>query len=284
MVSLKELESRSIFVIRETMARFKKPCVLWSTGKDSTAMLGLIRDAFGSIPFPVIHIDTGFKFPEMYSFRDNLAKEWKLDLKIAKSPFLGKMSSKTHSKLDCCTILKTDALKNCITKNGFDSVIVSIRRDEHGIRGYERYMSPRDHDFKWNIVKEKAGEKQGSGDSDFEAMQDTELAGWGLFETDFGENCSHVRVHPILHWTEQDVWNYIKEKNIPINPLYFSRNGKRFRSLGCMPCTEPIDSNASTIDEIIEELAETKTKERDGRAQDKEEAYAMQKLRSLGYM
>ena len=105
-----------------------------------------------------------------------------------------------------------------------------------------------------------------------------------LFETDFGSECDHVRVHPILDWREIDMWRYIKQENIPTNPLYYSKNGKRYRSLGCKPCTFPIKSNASNVDEIITELETTNEDERSGRAQDKEEEYAMQNLRSLGYM
>jgi len=166
-----------------------------------------------------------------------------------------------------------------LRKNNVDAAIVSIRRDEHAIRGYERYMSPRDREFKWKIAEEQKG-----GDSGMKALQDTELGGWGLFESDFGEECDHVRVHPILHWDEADVWEYMKEKKLPVNPLYFAKGGKRYRSLGCRPCTLPVESDASTIDEITEELKKTKIKERSGRAQDKESSHAMEKLRSLGYM
>ncbi|MFH0832891.1 MAG: sulfate adenylyltransferase subunit CysD [Candidatus Aenigmatarchaeota archaeon] len=281
---LAELENKSIFILREVKSRFKKPAVLWSTGKDSTTMLWLIKRAFfGEIPFPVIHIDTGYKPPEIYQFRDKLAKEWGFNLLVAKndaeiekgtSPF-------TTSKFDCCTRLKTMALKQLIEKERFDAIIVSIRRDEHGIRSYERYMSPRDKEFRWKIFQKEAAR---TGDSGFKSLQDTELSGWMLFETDFGPECNHVRVHPILHWCEIDVWRYIRQEKMPINPLYYSRNGERYRSLGCKPCTNPIKSDASSIDEIITELETTSEEERAGRAQDKEDEYTMQKLRALGYM
>lgn len=279
----KDLESRSIFVLREAMASFKRPVVLWSTGKDSTAVLGLIKDAFGNVPFPVVHIDTGFKFREMYEFRDKIAKEWKLDLRIIKNEkAVSEGMCPEKGKLECCTALKTEALKNFIEKENVDAAIVSIRRDEHDIRSMERYFSPRDKEFRWHIVKPKTKEEMKKGDAPFVSGQQAEL--WDLYQTDFGKGCSHVRIHPILHWDETDVWDYIREKNIPINPLYFSRGGERYRSLGCMPCTSPIESDAKTIDEIIEELKTTKIKEREGRAQDKEQEYAMEKLRSLGYM
>ena len=280
---LDKLKQRSIYIIREMKKKFKNPAIMWSTGKDSTAILGLVKEAFfGEIPFPVLHLDTSYKFPEMYKFRDEIAKQFGMDLIVAKNDKALKkgMNPKNHDKIKCCTALKTDTLKSAIKKFGFDAILVAIRRDEHGIRNLERYMSPRDKEFKWNVVKENIGK----GDSPFESMQDTELSGWSLFETDFGKECSHVRIHPILHWTEQDVWDYIKKENLPVNPLYFSKKGKRYRSLGCMPCTKPIKSNAKTIDEIIEELKKTKEKEREGRSQDKESTYAMQDLRWAGYL
>ncbi len=172
--------------------------------------------------------------------------------------------SPEKGKLDCCTQLKTEALKDLIKEREFDALVLAIRRDEHGIRAKERYFSPRDEEFKWRYTDQPA-----------------EL--WELYVKP-SEDFSHMRVHPILHWTELEVWLYVKQENLPVNPLYFARNGKRFRSLGCMPCTVPISSSASTIDEIIGELKTTDVPERAGRAQDKERAYMMQKLRSLGYM
>ena len=280
-MSLDQLISKSIYVLREAHAQFRNPAVLWSTGKDSTTVLSLIRKAFfGEVPFPVIHIDTGFKFPEIYAFRDRIAKEWNLDLIVARNKeWFGKISPKTASRIECCTKLKTEALKQVIREYGFDAIIVSIRRDEHGIRGKERYFSPRDKNFRWKVYRERAG-----GDSGLEALQDVELSGWGIFPSDFGPETDHVRVHPILHWTEVDVWRYILQERLPVNPLYFSRNGKRYRSLGCMPCTFPIKSNASTVEEILAEVMASRGKEREGRAQDKEDAYAMERLRALGYM
>lgn len=266
MESLQELEDKSVHIIREAVNQFKNPAVLWSTGKDSTTTLQLIRKAFfGKIPFPVIHIDTGYKFPEMYKYRDNLAKEWNFKLIVAKNEEAIKNGmGPEKGRFECCTQLKTEALKQFLKKHKFDALILSIRRDEHGIRAKERVFSPRDKDFKWDFKNQPA-----------------EV--WDMYRGIF-EDGQHIRVHPILHWTEFDIWRYVKQEKLPINPLYFARNGKRFRSLGCMPCTHPIDSEADTIDKIVEELRTTKTSERAGRSQDKEKTYMMGKLRALGYM
>jgi len=266
MLDLKDLENRSIYIVRETYAEFKKPAVLWSTGKDSTTMLWLCRKAFfGKIPFPVIHIDTGYKFKLMYQFRDNLAKEWGFNLIIAKNEeALREEVGPEDGKFECCTKLKTEALRKCLEERGFDALILAIRRDEHGIRAKERYFSPRGEDFKWDY-------------------RDQPLEMWDQFQGLVGEG-THMRVHPILHWRELDVWEYVRKEGISINPMYFARDGRRYRSLGCELCTLPIKSNAVTIDEIVEELKVTKIAERAGRAQDKERVFTMQKLRALGYM
>ena len=280
---MKELVSKTEYILRHAKANFRNPAVMWSTGKDSTAMLSLIRGAFmGDVPFPVIHLDTGRKFPEIYEFRDRVADEWNLDLIVGRNEeaLRSGISPERDGHFGCCTALKTDALKQVIRRHGFDALIMSIRRDEHYMRCLERFYSPRDTEFKWHIVRPKMqGE---SGDAPFESLQNVEL--WDLFQTDFGDGCSHVRVHPILHWTELDVWRYTKENAVPFNPLYFSRNGKRFRSLGCQCCTTPIDSSASTVDDIISELETTDIPERSGRSQDKEKEEVMRRLRSLGYM
>ncbi|MBI4177272.1 MAG: phosphoadenosine phosphosulfate reductase family protein [Candidatus Aenigmarchaeota archaeon] len=242
-------------------------------GKDSTSMLYLARQALGNVKFPVIHIDNGNEFPESYEYRDKVAEALGLNLIVEKS----RIKHDDISGISCCGANKTDALKNVIKKEGFDAIIVSIRWDEHGIRGMERYFSPRDREFKWNVYNPDKGRFG-------EALQDSEFVNWGITVSDFGENVNHVRIHPILHWREADVWNFIKERDIPINPLYFSVNGKRFRSLGCKSCTVAIDSSATDIDQIIAELESTNRKEREGRAQDKEETYVMERLRALGYM
>lgn len=256
---LRELEEKSIYILREAKAKFKNVAMLWSMGKDSTVMLALCRRAFfGRIPFPAIHIDNGADFPETYQFRDRMVKEWNINLIVAKAERKVDDISGTAEGLN-----KAEALKKLLTDNKFDALVVSIRRDEHGVRAKERYFSPRDKDFRWDFKH-----------------QPTEV----FFHTSEFEKASHVRVHPLLHWTELDVWEYIKEKNIPVNPLYFAKDGKRYRSIGYPESTVPIESNATTVDEIIEELKSTQISERVGRAQDKEKEYVMQRLRELGYM
>ncbi len=264
---LSELESKTIYIVREAYSRFKNMGMLWSIGKDSTTLLWMVRKAFyGKIPFPVIHIDTGYKFKEIYEFRDKYAKEWGLNLIIGKNEKALKegMGPKKGSKIDCCNILKTQALKDVISKTKLDAILLGIRRDEHGIRSKERYFSPRDEQFKWNYENQPA-----------------EL--WDQFKSST-EGHHHIRVHPILHMREIDIWYYIKRENIPITDLYFAKNGKRYRSIGCETCCSPVDSNAVTLDDMIKELETTNQPERAGRAQDKEDTYTMQKLRSLGYM
>jgi len=292
-VDLNELINDSIFIIREVKSRFKNPAIMWSTGKDSTSMLALIRRAFyGEIPFPVIHIDTSYKFPEIYEFRDKIAKEWNLNLIIGKNEEALKsgVCIDKGDHLKCCNALKTEALKIVLEKYKFDALIMSIRHDEHYMRNLERYFSPRDKEFKWHILRPKTESEIKEGDAPFVSEQQPEL--WNLYQTDFGPDCSHVRIHPLLLWTELDIWRFIKREKIPINPLYFADyvekrfgwKNKRFRSLGCMPCTKPVVSNAKTIDEIIEELRVTDVEERSGRSQDKEAEEIMRKLRCLGYM
>lgn len=257
---LRELEEKSIFIIREAKAKFENVAALWSMGKDSTAMLALARKAFlGKVPFPVIHIDNGIDFPETYAFREELAKKWKLDLIVAESEIKPEISG-----YSCCGANKTEALKRVMDEHGFDALIVSIRRDEHSIRAKERYVSPRDRNFKWNY-KEQPAEVW----NDYSSKLDSK---------------GHLRIHPLLDWNEIDIWNYIRKNKTPINPLYYSNKGYRYRSLGCTHCTVPIKSNAKSIDAIIKELKDTSVEERSGREQDKERQYVMEKLRSLGYM
>jgi len=275
---LQDLEEKSIYILREIHTRFKNPVILFSGGKDSTVLLYLAKQAFmGEVPFPIVHIDTTFKFPEIYEFRDQLALDWKLDLKTAKNETaLAHGMNKFEGREKCCHALKTIALKQALKDGKYDAVLVGIRRDEHGIRNKEHYFSPRDKEFKWNYAKAET-----SGDSGLESLQDPEFFGWDIFATDF-DGADHVRVHPLLHWTEQDVWEYIKKEDIPVNPLYFSKGGYRYRSIGCACCTEPIESNANTVRKILRELKDTKGGERSGRSQDKEAI--MEKLRALGYM
>jgi sulfate adenylyltransferase subunit 2 len=263
---LEKLENQTIYIIREAYAQFRNVAMLWSIGKDSTTLLWLVRKAFfGKIPFPVIHIDTSYKFKEIYEFRNRYAKEWSLNLIIARneSALKNKMGP-DKGKFECCTELKTNALKQIIAQYNFKALYLAIRRDEHGIRAKERIFSPRDEDFEWDYKN-----------------QPPEL--WDQYKTKTkGEE--HIRVHPMLAWREIDIWEYIRRENIPIVSLYFAKNGRRYRSIGCECCCQPIQSNADTLDKIIAELKTSKISERAGRAQDKEQDYMMQKLRSLGYM
>lgn len=263
---LDELESKSIYIIREAYSQFRRIAMLWSIGKDSTTLLWMIRKAFyDQIPFPIMHLDTGFKFKEIYEFRDGKAREWGLRLLVARNDeAIAEGMCPGKGKLNCCNSLKTDALKIAIEKHKFRALLLGIRRDEHGIRAKERYFSPRDQDFKWDYKN-----------------QPPEL--WDQYRSKQADE-DHIRVHPLLHWTELDIWEYIQRERIPIVRLYFARGGKRYRSIGCESCCAPVDSNADTLPKIVEELKTTNTAERAGRAQDKESAYVMQKLRSLGYM
>lgn len=263
---LQELENKTIYIIREAYSRFRNIAMLWSIGKDSTTLLWIIRKAFfGKVPFPTVHIDTSYKFKDIYEFRDKYAKEWGLNLIISqnKEALQHGMGPDT-AKLQCCTALKTEALKQTLQQYNFKALLLAIRRDEHGIRAKERYFSPRNIDFKWNY-------------------QDQPAELWDLYKSKV-EAGQHFRIHPMLHWTEFDIWRYILREKIPTVGLYFAKNGKRFRSIGCETCCAPIDSNADTIKKVVKELETTEISERSGRAQDKEDSYTMQKLRSLGYM
>jgi sulfate adenylyltransferase subunit 2 len=267
---LDRLESKSIYIIREAYAQCRKLAMLWSVGKDSTTLLWLVRKAFfGRIPFPVVQIDTGFQYPEVYEFRDRMVERFGFEFivgrneeaieKVRRGEKLG-----PDAKLACCTALKTHALQEVLAEHGFNGLLLGIRRDEHGIRAKERVFSPRDEDFKWNYKQ-----------------QTPEF--WDQYRTRSAEG-SHMRIHPILHWREIDIWRYIQRENLPSVPLYFAKDGKRFRSIGCETCCNPVDSDADTIEKILVEIEGSKTGERAGRAQDKEDAYTMQKLRALGYM
>lgn len=262
---LSELENKSIYIIRESYNQFGDIAALWSVGKDSTTLLWLCMKAFfGEVPFPVIYIDTGHHFPEMYEFRDHYVDKWGLDLIVARNDEALERGITCDVKEMCCNELKTVALKKCIADRGFEALLLGIRRDEHGIRAKERVFSPRDQQWRWDYEN-----------------QPPEL--WDQYTARADEE-THIRVHPLLHWREVDIWRYIQREGLEVVPLYFARDGERYRSLGCMPCCAPVESEAGNIDEVIEEITSTHVAERAGRAQDKEDAYTMQKLRALGYM
>jgi len=269
MDNLEKLEQQSVYILREAYHKFEDLAMLWSIGKDSTVMLWLARKAFlGHVPFPLVHVDTTFKIESMIEYRDRLVQEWGLELVVGKNEAVLKAGKTFPSgdltRVECCGVLKKDALQQVLEKHHFTGVIVGVRRDEEPTRAKERYFSPRDKNMEWNIED-----------------QPPEL--WDQFKTDYKDG-THIRIHPLLHWTEVNIWEYIERENIPVIDLYFAKNGKRYRSLGCAPCTFPIDSNATTVSEIIAELKATKTPERAGRAQDQESEDAFEKLRRDGYM
>jgi sulfate adenylyltransferase subunit 2 len=263
---LDALESQSVFILREAYNRIDKLAMLWSIGKDSNVMVWLARKAFfGHMPFPVIHIDTSYKLPEMIAFRDRMAKEWGLEMIVGQNKAaLDAGMNHTLGRITCCSALKTDGLKATVAAHGFTGVIAGIRRDEEGTRAKERVFSPRSETAQWDF-------------------RDQPPEFWDQYKTEFPPGTS-VRIHPLLHWTELDIWRYIERENIPVVDLYFARDGKRYRSLGCAPCTAPIQSNATNVAEIIAELAQTTTAERAGRAQDQEAEDAFERLRTQGYM
>lgn len=228
--TIDELISMTKEILQQTVEKFKKPVILWAGGKDSTTCLAIARDHFGGkLPFPVLFIDTTYKFTETYEYMEKYAKEWNLDfIKVTNREALEKgINPWSVSHFEYCNEMKTKPLKKAIAEFGFDSVITSIRWDEHGIRGKEQYFSVR-------------------------------------------TDPPHTRVHPILHWSEAEIWEYLKSRNVPHNPLYDKEEhgGLVYRSIGCWPFTKPVPKGT--------------VEERAGRALDKERL--MEDLRSLGYM
>ncbi|MBH68180.1 MAG: sulfate adenylyltransferase [Rhodospirillaceae bacterium] len=264
MEKLDILEAQSIFILREAFANFEKMGLLWSLGKDSNVMIRLAKKAFcGNIPFPLLFCDTGKKFPEMYAFQKHYSKEWNLNLIVQKCPPIDQIDP-SLPPASRSAARKTEALKMLIRDNNLEAVIAGIRRDEEGTRAKERVFSPRGIEADWNF-------------------KDQPPEFWDQYKTKFPSG-THIRVHPLLSWTEIDIWRYIRREKIPVVSLYFSKSGKRYRSLGDHDITFPIDSEASTVEEIIHELEITKVSERAGRAMDHETEDAFERLRVNGYM
>jgi sulfate adenylyltransferase subunit 2 len=290
---LQKLEAQSVYILREAYREFKSICMLWSIGKDSTVLLWLARKAFfGHVPIPLVHIDTHYKIPEMIDYRDSLALEWHLNMVYGenKRALEQKLTFPDGNvdRIACCKNLKSEALKYTLSgewpryrmdhatgkyvldenTDPYTGVIVGVRADEEGSRSKERYFSPRDKNNEWDV-----------GD------QPPEF--WNQFKTDFAPG-THIRIHPLLDWTELNIWEYIEREKIPVVPLYFDQGeGLRYRSLGCYPCTKPVQSVAKNISEIIEELRSGKFSniaERSGREQDKEDGGGLELLRRDGYM
>ncbi len=293
MTHLDKLEATSVHIFREAYRDFKSLVMLWSIGKDSTVLLWLARKAFfGHVPFPLMHIDTSYKIPAMIEFRDRLARELGLDLIVGQNreALAAKRTfpDGVLPRVACCQALKSEALRHTLSgewprlrmdpasgqyaadksSEKFTGVIVGARADEEGSRSKERYFSARDQQSEWDV-----------GD------QPPEL--WKQYKTDFAPG-THVRIHPLLDWTELNIWEYIERESIPVISLYFNQGeGKRYRSLGCHPCTSPIDSDARNVSEVIDELRSGKFSdiaERSGREQDKEDSGGLETLRRGGYM
>ncbi len=261
---LDALESQSIYILREAYNRLDKIGMLWSLGKDSNVMVWLAKKAFfGHMPFPVIHVDTGKKFKEMYDFRDRYVAEWGLNLIQGECPPVEEMDDSLPPAARSAA-RKTAGLKAVLAAEGFTGVFAGIRRDEEATRAKERVFSPRGDHGQWDF-------------------RDQPPEFWDQFKTDFPPG-THIRIHPLLHWTEVDIWRYTLREGIPTIPLYFAKDGKRYRSLGDEDITSPVDSEATTIEAIIEELQRTKVAERAGRAMDHESEDAFERLRIDGYM
>jgi sulfate adenylyltransferase subunit 2 len=293
---LKRLEAESIGIMREVAAEFRNPVMLYSIGKDSSVMLHLARKAFfpGKPPFPLLHIDTGWKFREMIAFRDGTAQRLGLNLLVHTNEE-GKargINPITSGSALHTAIMKTEALKQALDRHGFDAAFGGARRDEEKSRAKERIFSLRSAEHGWNPKNQRP-----------------EL--WRLYNTRLRQGES-MRVFPLSNWTEIDVWEYIAAEEIPIVPLYFAkqrpvvtRDGAlimvdddrlplapgerpemrlvRFRTLGCYPLTGAIESAAATPRQIVEELRRSRRSEREGRLIDNDEEAAMERKKREGY-
>ncbi len=293
---LQKLEAESIHIIREVAAEFDNPVMLYSVGKDSAVLLHLARKAFapGKIPFPLLHVDTNWKFKEMIEFRDQMAKEHGFDLLVHKNPEGIEMdiSPFVHGSAKHTDVMKTQGLKQALDKYGFDAAFGGARRDEEKSRAKERVYSFRDKNHRWDPKSQRP-----------------EL--WNVYNGKVNKGES-IRVFPLSNWTELDIWQYIYLENIQIVPLYLAekrpvveRDGTlimvdddrmpieegeevqmknvRFRTLGCYPLTGAVESTASTLPEIIQEMLLTKTSERQGRVIDHDSAGSMEKKKMEGY-
>lgn len=293
---LKQLEAESIHIIREVAAEFERPVMLYSIGKDSAVMLHLTRKAFypGKPPFPLMHVDTTWKFKEMIEFRDKMVKEldWNLIVHINEEGVEQGIGPFTHGSKKHTDVMKTDGLKQALDKYQFDAAFGGARRDEEKSRAKERVYSFRDKNHRWDPKNQRP-----------------EL--WNIYngKIDKGES---IRVFPLSNWTELDIWQYIHLENIPIVPLYFAKerpvvdrdgmlimvdddrmpiaeNEKiemkmvRFRTLGCYPLTGAVESTATTLPEIIQEMLLTTTSERQGRLIDHDQAGSMEQKKREGY-
>lgn len=293
---LARLESESIHIIREVAAEFRNPVMLYSIGKDSAVMLHLAMKAFapGKPPFPLLHVDTTWKFQEMIRFRDETVKRLGLDLivHINQDGVDRGIGPVTHGSKLHTDVMKTEGLKQALNKHGFDAAFGGARRDEEKSRAKERVFSFRSKTHRWDPKSQRP-----------------EL--WNLYNTRVADGES-VRVFPISNWTELDIWQYIHRENIPIVPLYFSaqrpivkRGGVlvmrdderlplepdespedmqvRFRTLGCYPLTGAVESNAQSVPEIILELLQSRSSEREGRLIDNDQIGSMEKKKQEGY-
>lgn len=293
---LQQLEAESIQIIREVAAEFENPVMLYSIGKDSSVLLHLARKAFypGKIPFPLLHVDTDWKFREMIEFRDRLAKEYDFDLIVHKNPEGIEMGVGpfTHGSSKHTDIMKTQGLKQALDKYGFDAAFGGARRDEEKSRAKERVYSFRDKNHRWDPKNQRP-----------------EL--WSNYNGQVNPGES-IRVFPLSNWTELDIWQYIYQENIEIVPLYLSdkrpvveRDGLlimvddermplnegeepelrsvRFRTLGCYPLTGAVESEADTLTGIIEEMLLSTSSEREGRAIDHDSSGSMEKKKREGY-
>ena len=293
---LKQLEAESIFIIREVAAEFEKPVMLYSIGKDSAVMLHLAMKAFypGKPPFPLLHVDTTWKFREMIEFRDRLARELNLELLVHTNQEGVKMGVNpfTYGSQKHTDIMKTQALKQALNLYRFDAAFGGARRDEEKSRAKERVYSFRDKNHRWDPKNQRP-----------------EL--WTIFNSKVDKDES-IRVFPLSNWTELDIWQYIYMEKIPIVPLYFAKERPvvekdgmlimvdddrmpitakdkvemkmvRFRTLGCYPLTGAVESTATTLPEIIQEMLLTTTSERQGRLIDRDQSGSMEQKKREGY-